>query len=361
MNSTGTPRHPQSDRGGLTIERMPDNQVIRRSALAARLGEDEIRLRQETGALRSVWRGAVHLGPAPDDELERYRLKIRGAVAVGGNGRVVSHESAAALHGIPLLRPDMTTVHFTSSKTGRTGDKIHIHRDNLPDEQVMSVDNVRVTTPARTVADVARLGTFEQAVCCLDSGLRSGITHAEIQAVVASSIKMKGIRQLRQALSMADARSESVGESFSRATMIAVGLPLPDLQVTILDGDGRFVARGDFGWDDKVTTARSSTRDSSARPRRKRWSTRSDVRTPSGERGGSSCGGRGRTSWTRITSVASSQVPSAMRDSSDVPAPEALLDPEVRYFQVAHLSMKQRFCMGPPAQRSPLHHPAADT
>lgn len=252
MNSTGTPRHPQSDRGGLTIERMPDNHVIRRSALAARLGEDEIRLRRETGALRSVWRGAVHLGPAPDDELERYRLKIRGAVAVGGNGRVVSHESAAALHGIPLLRPDMTTVHFTSSKTGRTGDKIHIHRDNLPDEQVMSVDNARVTTPARTVADVARLGTFEQAVCCLDSGLRSGITHAEIQAVVASSIKMKGIRQLRQALSMADARSESVGESFSRATMIAVGLPLPDLQVTILDGDGRFVARGDFGWDDKV-------------------------------------------------------------------------------------------------------------
>ncbi|WP_431839723.1 hypothetical protein [Gordonia hongkongensis] len=192
---------------------MPDNHVIRRSALAAR---------------------------------------PRGAVAVGGNGRVVSHESAAALHGIPLLRPDMTTVHFTSSKTGRTGDKIHIHRDNLPDEQVMSVDNVRVTTPARTVADVARLGTFEQAVCCLDSGLRSGITHAEIQAVVASSIKMKGIRQLRQALSMADARSESVGESFSRATMIAVGLPLPNLQVTILDGDGRFVARGDFGWDDKV-------------------------------------------------------------------------------------------------------------
>lgn len=69
---------------------------------------------------------------------------------------------------------------------------------------------------------------------------------------MASSIKMKGVRHLRRTFAIADGRSESVGESLSRAMMIAVGLPLPDLQVTILDDGGRFVARGDFGWDDKV-------------------------------------------------------------------------------------------------------------
>ncbi|WP_439031970.1 type IV toxin-antitoxin system AbiEi family antitoxin domain-containing protein [Gordonia terrae] len=231
---------------------MADNHVLRRSTLATLLGEDEIRLRQERGALRSVWRGALHLGPIPDDELERYRLRIRGAATVGGSGRVVSHESAAALHGIPLLRPDTTTVHFTTPNTGRSGGSVHLHRGNLPPEHVTEIGDVRVTTPARTVADVARLGTFEQAVCCLDSGLRSGITHAEIDAVVASSTKLKGVRHLRQAFAVADGRSESVGESLSRATMIAAGLPLPDLQVTIVDSAGRFIARGDFGWADKV-------------------------------------------------------------------------------------------------------------
>ncbi|WP_238421150.1 hypothetical protein [Gordonia sp. 'Campus'] len=231
---------------------MTEHHVVRRSALATVLGEHEVRLRQESGALHSVWRGAVHLGPSPDGELERYRLKIRGAAAVGGTGRVISHESAAAIHGIPLLRPDMNKVHFTSSKTGRTGGNIHVHRDNLLAAHVTVVDDLRLTTPARTVADIARLGTFEQAVCALDSGLRSGITHAEIESVVAASTKMKGVGRLRQTLAVADARSESIGESLSRAAMIAAGIPLPDLQVTIVDSDGRFIARGDFGWDDKV-------------------------------------------------------------------------------------------------------------
>ncbi|MDH3022641.1 type IV toxin-antitoxin system AbiEi family antitoxin domain-containing protein [Gordonia alkanivorans] len=229
-----------------------DNPVVRRSALSTVLGNEELKLRQDEGTLTSVWRGAVHLGPTPDDATEKYRLTVIGAATVGGEQRVVSHQSAAALHGIPLLRPDLTKVHFTTAKTGRAGAKIHLHRHKLLPEHVTVVDGVRVTTPARTVADIARRGTFEQAVCCLDSGLRLGVDAADLGELAASATRMKGVACLRRALAVADGRSESVGESFSRATMRTLGIPPPDLQVTVLDDAGRFVARGDFGWEDKV-------------------------------------------------------------------------------------------------------------
>lgn len=54
----------------------------------------------------------------------------------------------------------------------------------------------------------------------------------------------------RRALTFADARSESVGESWSGAQMIAAGLPLPRVQHTFQIPDGE--ARSDFDGDGRV-------------------------------------------------------------------------------------------------------------
>ncbi len=48
-------------------------------------------------------------------------------------------------------------------------------------------------------------------------------------------------------MSYADAASESVGESWSRAQIIEAGFPVPRLQHTFQTADG--VARTDFDWD----------------------------------------------------------------------------------------------------------------
>ncbi|MDL9938029.1 hypothetical protein QSJ18_14850 [Gordonia sp. ABSL1-1] len=229
-----------------------DSSLIRRATLRTVLDAGEIRERERDGTLTSVWRGVVHEGTVPDDELDRYRLTVLGAALTGGPQRVVSHVSAAVLHRIPLLRPDLSRVHFTTGSTGRRSTKIHLHRGTLPERDTTVIDDVRVTTPARTVADVARGVTFEQAVCCLDSGLRLGASHDDITHLARACAGHKGAGRLRQALAVADGRSESVGESYSRALMIRLGIPMPDLQVEIVDTRGQFIARADFGWGDAV-------------------------------------------------------------------------------------------------------------
>ncbi|MBB5750231.1 type IV toxin-antitoxin system AbiEi family antitoxin domain-containing protein [Micrococcus sp. TA1] len=53
----------------------------------------------------------------------------------------------------------------------------------------------------------------------------------------------------------ADARSESVGESLSRAVIHEAGFVVPELQYAVLDTAGTLIARTDFYWEDIRLTA----------------------------------------------------------------------------------------------------------
>ena len=53
-----------------------------------------------------------------------------------------------------------------------------------------------------------------------------------------------------RALKAADGRAESPLETLSRLLFQAEGIPTPLLQFLVLDRQGRFVARCDFGWPD---------------------------------------------------------------------------------------------------------------
>jgi hypothetical protein len=58
------------------------------------------------------------------------------------------------------------------------------------------------------------------------------------------------VRTAQQAIDLADARSESVLETRSRIKLQEAGLPTPDLQVSIGNELGGFIARVDFYWDE---------------------------------------------------------------------------------------------------------------
>lgn len=57
----------------------------------------------------------------------------------------------------------------------------------------------------------------------------------------------RGVRRLRSVADFADGRSGSPGESLSRVQAFRLRLPKPDLQVEVVDLDGR-VWHTDFGW-----------------------------------------------------------------------------------------------------------------
>jgi predicted transcriptional regulator of viral defense system len=79
------------------------------------------------------------------------------AVLACGPGAVLSHTSAAALHG---LREEGPRTHVTVRRPGpHSSERIVVHRTRrLDPADVTSIDGIRVTTIARTTLDLAALG-----------------------------------------------------------------------------------------------------------------------------------------------------------------------------------------------------------
>ncbi|WP_341268112.1 hypothetical protein [Gordonia malaquae] len=150
---------------------------------------------------RYLPREAIADVDVPRDELYRYR-------------------SIASVLGLELLHPDQKNVHVTNGREsgGSRRPQRMVHAGLLPDDDLVDVDGVLVTGPARTAVDVA-LATSR-----------------------------RGVGLARRAL-FADGRAESPGESWSRAQMIEAELPVPDLQAEYILASGR-TARCDFGLDD---------------------------------------------------------------------------------------------------------------
>lgn len=173
------------------------------------------------------------------------------AAARSCGGAVISHRSAALMHGLPLLlpppeRPDLTV------QPGSTGDVrgALLHRARLSPEDVVELDGQPVTSLARTVVDLARALPLTAAVVTADAALHGGLIDREaLLRVLAGCRRWPGVRRARIAVSLADPRAESPLESYSRVVMGRLGLPRPELQVAVYVG-GRFAGRLDFYWDE---------------------------------------------------------------------------------------------------------------
>lgn len=113
-------------------------------------------------------------------------------------------------------------------------------------------DNLRLTSFERTVGDCLRIMDFRSGLALADSALRvSGWSPNELMAGVEHACaKMPGIAKMRHLVALADARSESGGESIARATMLELGIAPPDLQRAFGDpvSPGK-PYRVDFAWD----------------------------------------------------------------------------------------------------------------
>jgi hypothetical protein len=177
---------------------------------------------------------------------QHHMVRVR-ATASATDG-VVSHQSAAVVHGFSMWKPDLRLVHMTvdRAKSGRTTTRRHVHAAPLGPADVVDVDGMRVTSPARTVADLARTLTFEQAVCVGDSALRTGTVTRESIADSVMSRPQRGQKRALEAVEFMDGLSETVGESRSRVMLRTFAFPAPELQIALCAPDGRFLGRCDF-------------------------------------------------------------------------------------------------------------------
>lgn len=187
---------------------------------------------------------------APENRDDR-RVAATAAARVC-RGSVVSHRSAALIHGLPLLevppkRPDLT---ITPRGTGDVAAAL-LHRATLRPADIIEIDGLPVTTVARTVIDLARSMSTAAALVTTDAALNRGLADADdLELILRACRNWPGIRRARRTLMAADGRAESPLESVSRLVLRWLALPTPDLQTTLCDRNGVFLGRADFYWDE---------------------------------------------------------------------------------------------------------------
>lgn len=179
----------------------------------------------------------------------RYELYVRATVESMRVTAPLGRESAAVLLGIPVIGvwPKVTHVVEETGAGGRRSTHVVRHGTRFLPE-VTLVDGIAVTSAARTVVDLGRARSFASGLASTDFALRHGlVTRAALEEEVERLAGTRGIQVARAVVEHADGRAESVGESLSRAQMVSLALPLPELQEEFFDEQG-LIGRSDFWW-----------------------------------------------------------------------------------------------------------------
>lgn len=227
--------------------------LLRPGLLAAGVTDDELRSLRRRGRLAVIERG-VYVDPA-DPRLrrpeQRHALLVAAAVPRVAVDAVVSHVSAVVLYRLPVWNVSLTRVHTTRPRRTsgvRTG-RLHVHTAPLEPDEVVDVDGVAVTSPARTLIDLARTVGFAQAVVTIDAALnRHLVTRDDLATALERAAGRPGTPRARRAVAFADPRPESPGESRSRVAMTRLGVVPPVLQWEVRSPGGVVLGTADFGW-----------------------------------------------------------------------------------------------------------------
>jgi hypothetical protein len=217
------------------------------------LTTDQVARLAANGDLTPVSQG-VYITPTVAARLRQLSggellIRAAAALATSGTGAVISHHTAAELHGLDLLRAPpgvaVTRPPGQGSRSGKSGVQVHVAR--LPASHIGSRVAIPLTTVPRTVIDLARSQDFRSGVVVADSALHKGLTSKpRLRTVLAELPRSRGAVQAAEVIDFADGRPESVLESIARMAFRDCGLPPPELQVEL--GGGNFAARVDFYW-----------------------------------------------------------------------------------------------------------------
>ncbi|WP_375425013.1 hypothetical protein [uncultured Friedmanniella sp.] len=210
-----------------------------------RLGE-VVRLRRGTYALAD---------DQPADPAARHRRLVKVTMPLLADGSVVSHVSAAVLHGLPVWEEHLRQVQVTRRPpgSGKRRGGVHVRVAPMTAEDVVLVDEMPVTSLARTVVDLGRTLPLTHSVAAGDAALRSGLGQSELDAALVAARGWRGLPAAQRAADLLDGRSESAGESASRVVLHRLGLDPSDLQFEVVDDHGEFVGRVDFVWEGQRT------------------------------------------------------------------------------------------------------------
>lgn len=208
--------------------------------LEAGASRRQVRVWVQTGRMVPVGRGAYLVAGAPTT----FASRIMGAIAVHGVETWASHRTAAALWGIPGFPEDHRIDILRPSDGSNERRGAIVHRSTLiPPEHVTVHRGVPVTTPSRTLMDLAAtIGDIRLRRAVAEAVRLQVCTDAALHTVLArlGGRGRPGTRRMRRVL---DGRDPTIPdltelEALARAVIVGAGLPEPEWQVDISDAQG---------------------------------------------------------------------------------------------------------------------------
>ncbi len=216
------------------------NGVATSGQILARMTRHAFESAVESGVLERIWHG-IYCYDEPTEQ-----LLLCGLDLACGRKVPLCLASAAAVHGFDTEGSADLHILNPPGCQLRSADGLVVHRrDGAP---LISVDGRYVAAPAWTAIEVARALRRPRALATLDAALRSGTcTRADLWRAALDQAGRRGIVAVRNLIALADGRAESPMESEARLVMLDGGLPVPELQYEVIDGNGK-LRRLDFAW-----------------------------------------------------------------------------------------------------------------
>ena len=215
---------PEATAGRLATSQ--EGTVKCRQLLDAGIGPSVIKRLARVGTLHRRHRGVYivgHLALAPfADEA--------AALLACGDRAVISHRSALFLWGLGEPQPDQVDVTLMGGQR-RPKAGIRIHRARLEPRDVRRRHSLPLTSPARTIIDIATTGAGDAELerCIAEARTQRLLRDGELEKAVGQAGPRPGTARLR-ALLRAEGDpgiTRSEGERILRRALRAAGLPQP--------------------------------------------------------------------------------------------------------------------------------------
>ena len=188
-----------------------------------------------------VWIGFV------DDQHLALRAQLRRLPT----GCVFSGLTAARLYGLDFQLGGPIEVTAPEGAAVRLREDLRVRYSSVEPGDASCCFGLPVTSPVRTWFDLARHLCLTDAVAGVDWALRQGrVTRPGLAAYIERRQRLKGTRQARRVLELADPRSESLMESRLRALLLTARPSLPSLAVQheVVSGTGQVLGRLDLAF-----------------------------------------------------------------------------------------------------------------